>query len=109
MVNLITTTGREIACDSVVQSRIFGFLYIHTAALSRIEADTIFDDPAETETLTAVETLLCPTDEGPVQTTETRVYSGWTVLDTVQRSPLFDNPGELMIWLAKPEREESAT
>lgn len=106
MTTLITATGREIPCESVVRSRLYGYLFIHTAALSRIEADTLFSDPRETETLTAVETILCPTDEGPVQTTTTHVFRGWTVLDTVQRSPLFDNPGELMIWLAKPEAEE---
>lgn len=103
MTELYTATGRKIACDSVVKSQMFGFVFIHTNALTRIEVDTIFSDPAETATLTAVETLVAPTDEGPVETETTRVFHGYTVLDTVQISPLFSNPGELMIWLARPE------
>ncbi len=98
MVLLTTATGREIECDAVIKATTYTFLTIHTHALTRIEIDTIFDDVEETETLTVEETV---DDEETGETTMTKVYRGWTVLDGVQRSPFY--AGSLMIWLTKSE------
>ena len=105
MTELITTTGRSIECDSVVKGQNFNFLFIHTHALSRLEIDTIFEDPAETAVLTAVDVIeaINPETGNNDTATQERVYRGWTILDTVMRSPLY--PGSLMIWLGKPEEE----
>jgi len=104
MYKLITATGREIACDAVVRASRYEFLTIHTDQLSRVEVDTIFEDSSETETLTAIQIVEVTDENGEIQRAElTTVYRGFTVLDTVQRSPLFPNPGELMIWLTRPE------
>lgn len=105
MVTLITATGREILCDAVIRATYYAFLTIHTNALSRIEVDTIFDDPAETRTLTVIGPLSDELDEDGNPLMGETVYHGWTVLDTVQRSPMFPAPGELMIWLTRPPEE----
>lgn len=102
MTILTTAKGRQIECDSVVRSAQFNYLFIHTNALTRLEVDEIFGNPEELTTLTAVETLEFTTEEGPQEATSTRVYHDFTVLDVVQRSPLIDKPGELMIWLQRP-------
>ena len=93
MTYLTTATGRSIPCDSVIKASVLDYLTIHTGSLSRIEIDTVFDNPAETERLTAI------TVEN--ETNVTQVYTGYTVLDTVQLSPFY--PGHLMIWLRRPE------
>lgn len=105
MTHLYTATGRRIDCDSVVKGQNFNFLFVHTNALSRIEIDTIFENPEETDVLTAVDVIEAVNPEtGNTDTaTQTRVFRGWTILDTVMRSPLY--PGDLMIWLGKPEEE----
>lgn len=103
MTILTTATGREIVCDSVVRSAQFNYLFIHLNSLTRIEVDEIFGKPEELEELEAVETFEYPDGEEGMRTaTSTRVYHGFTVLDVVQRSPLIDKPGELMIWLQRP-------
>ena len=95
MINLTTKTGRVIACDAVIRATNYAFLTIHTHDLTRIEIDTIFDNPEETEELTVVEI----SEQEPVVT----VYRRWTVLYSVQRSPMFQ--GDLMIWLTRPEED----
>lgn len=100
MTTLTTGTGRKIPCEAVVKGLSFPFLYIHTSALSRLEADTIFGDPRETQELAAVETVTG--EDGSTATIE-RSFRGWTEIYAVQRSPIFDAPGTLMIWLQKPE------
>ena len=104
MVQLITAKGRRIACKAVIRATNYNFLTIHTDALSRVEIDQIFDDPEETSVLTAIEQMTVPDENGNEITVESsHVYRGWTVLDTVQRSPFYE--GALMIWLMKPEED----
>ena len=108
MIELTTALGRMIPCDAVIRATNYNYLTIHTKALSRVEVDTIFDDPAQTAELTAVEKIGALDENGDLLEAvgETKVYRGWTVLDAVQRSPLFDDPAELMIWLQRPEEED---
>lgn len=107
MVRLTTAKGQEILCDSVVRSQQFNYLFIHTNALTRVEVDQVFGDPEALTELTAVEQFEFPvTDEngetGMQAAETTRVYHGFTELDVVQKSPLIDKPGELMIYLQRP-------
>lgn len=105
MVTLITATGREIPCEAVIRATAYTFLTIHTHALTRIEIDTIFDNPEETIELTAVETVEAPDENGEtVEIVTTKVYRRFTVLDAVQLSPFYS--GDLMIWLTRPEEDE---
>lgn len=110
MTRLITATGQELLCDSVTRGQAYPYLYIHTAALSWAEAQALFTDPAELTVLTAVERFTFPaqTDKGEetVEAEQTKTYRGWTELYCIQRSPLFDDPAELMIWLRRPEEED---
>lgn len=104
MVQLITAKGQEIACMAVIRATNYNFLTIHTDTLSRVEIDQIFDDPEETAVLTAIDQIPVPDERGNETVVETsRTFRGWTVLDTVQRSPLYE--GALMIWLMKPEED----
>ena len=106
MVKLVTATGREIACDAVIRTTNYNYLTIHTNALTRIEVDTIFDDSTETNELTVYAQEYQETSDGDVEVLETkRVYHGWTILDAVQKSPMFQKPGELMIWLTKQDED----
>ncbi len=104
MVVLFTAKELRISCKAVIRATNYNFLTIHTDALSRVEVDQIFDDPEQTAVLTVIDTQLVPDGSGGESMVETtRVYRGWTVLDTVQRSPLYE--GALMIWLMKPEED----
>lgn len=104
MVQLITAKGRQITCKAVIRATNYNFLTVHTDALSRVEVDQIFDDPEETAVLTAIEQIPTPDENGNEIIVEmSRTFRGWTVLDTVQRSPLYE--AALMIWLMKPEED----
>jgi len=105
MVRLVTATGREIACDAVIRATNYNFLTIHTNALTRIEVDTIFDDPTETSVLTAYEQIYETSGDSVIVRETKRVYRNWTILDAVQKSPMYATPGELMIWLTKPDED----
>lgn len=106
MTELTTATGRVIPCDSVVRGKQYPFLYIHTAELRYGEAGTVFDDPAETAVLTAVTRFSVSDDGSPVPASIQHVYRGYTEINSIQRSPLFDNPAELMIILQQPVEAE---
>ena len=97
MVILTTALGVEIECDTVVEGAQYPYVHIHTSALTRIEADTIFEDPEQTRVLRAV------FDDGSEKT-----LRGYTVLYSVQLSPFVQ--GDLMIWLQRPRQifEEEA-
>lgn len=95
MIELKTATDRIVQCNSVVRSQMYNYLYIHTASLTRIEADTIFDNPAETSVLTAYGT-------DPDGVWRSNVFTGWTVLESVTRSPVYPDENALMIILTKP-------
>ena len=58
MVQLITAKGRQITCKAVIRATNYNFLTIHTAAISRVEIDQIFDDPEETAVLTAIDQIV---------------------------------------------------
>lgn len=88
MITLSTRTSL-VNCDAVVAGDQYPYLHIHTHELSRIDADRIFDDPAETDMITAFD----------AETSETQVYTGYTSLYSVQKSPFI--PGDLLIWLTK--------
>lgn len=94
---LITATDREIVCEAVLKGNLYDLLTIHTAALTWTEAGALFADPRETQTLTV---RSVPEEQGE-EVTET-VYTGWTALYSIQRSPFFPAPGALMIQLQKP-------
>lgn len=109
MTELTTAKEHTLLCDSVTRSQQFNFLYIHTKALSRVEAELFFSDPEDMAELRAVDTFTFPaiTDEGKEQMVTARqehVYRRFTELYAVQTSPLVD--GALMIWLRRPESED---
>lgn len=106
MTKLITATGRMVPCDSVLRGRQFPLLYIHTASLSYGEAGTLFEDPEETAVLTSVVEFAVPDDGSPAPKEERRVYRGYTQIYQIQRSPLYENPAELMIVMQQPAEEE---
>lgn len=109
MVELFKTTGESLACESVTRGQQFPYLYVHTHAVGWDAAHAFFSDAAGLAELTAVEhfSFTAETERGPQETaaTKTTVYKGFTELYCIQRSPLFDDPGELMIWLQRPEEE----
>ena len=108
MVTLTRKDGEAVLCDSVVRGRQQPFLFIHTNALSWPEACIFFGDPEATAELTAVERFSFPaqTEDGKTEEIEaenTTVYRGYTRIHCIQEDPLIDTPGELMIWLDRPE------
>ena len=108
MIELMKVNGETVACDSVSRGRQYPYLYIHTHALSWTGACEFFGDPESLEELTATETFTFQAkDEDGKEKTVTAeiktVYRGFTQLHCVQESPLIDEPGELMIWLQRPE------
>ena len=98
MVILTTALGLEIECDTVVEGAQYPYVHIHTSALTRIEADTVFDDPDQTRELHVL------FEDGSEKT-----LRGYTVLYSVQISPFVH--GDLLIWLQRPRQvfEEEAT
>ena len=93
MITLETALGERINCEAVVAGNQYPYLHIHTSELTRVQADTIFDNPAQTETL-------------KVDTGETeKTYTGFTTLFSVQTSPFI--PNALLIWLNRTMEEET--
>ena len=107
MTELIKATGETLGCESVTRGQQFPYLYIHTHALSWPDAYAWFTDPAGMIEMRAVETFVFPaeTENGtePMEGTKETVYRGYTELYCIQRDPLDETPGELMIWLKRPE------
>lgn len=110
MTVLKTATGRELVCAAVSRGQMYPYLYIHTAALSWEEAYAFFTDKTGLAKLTTVESFTFPaqTEQGAqdIEAETTHVYNGFTELYCIQRSPLMDDPGALMIWLQRPESED---
>lgn len=106
---LTKKTGAELACDSVARGQMYPYLYIHTNALGWNEAHDFFSDAEGLSVLRAEERFTVPA-EGPeeqeAEATSVRTYRGFTELYCIQKSPLFDDPAELMIWLQRPEEED---
>lgn len=94
MIELITKSGRRIACEGVMKGRQFDVLHIYTHAITPIEAYTIFGNPEESSILVVEETI---NDE-----TTTRTYRGYTSIFSVSQATLYIQPGEIRIWLQKP-------
>ena len=90
MVTLTTALGVVIECDTVVEGEQFPYVHIHTGTLTRIEADTIFEDPEQTRVMRAV-----------YESGGERTIRGYTELYSVQKSPFIK--GDLMIWLQRPQ------
>lgn len=96
MVTIITASGRAIAADAVIKSRIYqSSIYIYTNRLTDAEVQSIFGESTETAQLTVISP---DTSEPAVK------YTGYTQLFAVFPAELWaENPGEKLIWLQKPE------
>lgn len=103
-------TGAVLECDSVARGQMYPYLYIHTAVLGWNEAHDFFSDAEGLEEIHVEEQFTVPveTPDGPeeVAATSEKIYRGFTELYCIQRSPLFEDPAELMIWLQRPEEED---
>lgn len=87
-----TNTGRTIKCDLVVRGSQFAVLHIYTHTITPVEAYQIFGEPEETKVLRVSE-------EG----FDDRVYTGFTEVYSVQKGGLISGPGEILIWLQRPD------
>ena len=97
---IIMATGREIEVYRVIKGGMLDYLHIYVNTLTPAEIYEIFDNPAETETITAIKI------EKDGEETR-RVYEGYTYLYSVQKPFLKSPEGTKMIWLQRPEEQLS--
>ena len=75
---LITNTGKEIECITVINSETYNYLEIITNSIELSDIFNIFANPEETEELTAIE-----------GEDYHKVYRGFTYLDSFTRTALY--------------------
>jgi len=92
---LTTNKGRTIECDLVVRGRQYAVLHIYTHTITPVEAYQIFGNPDEAKKLIV-------TEEGQ----ETKTYTGFTEIYSVQKGGLITGPDEILIWLQRPDPDE---
>lgn len=103
---LTKKTGAVLECDSVARGQMYPYLYIHTKALGWNEAHDFFSDAEGLAEIRVEERFTVPDGEQEAEASSVRTYRKFTELYCIQRSPLFEDPAELMIWLQRPEEED---
>ena len=107
MALLKTANNTIIQCEAVIRGNQYPVLHIYTHDITPVQAYQIFGDPEITETLVVTEERVIPVkmEDGTTITQITTVdktYTGFTEVFSVQKAALYQQPGEILIWLQKP-------
>lgn len=103
---LTKKNGGSLTCESVARGQMYPYLYIHTKALGWNEVHDFFSDAEGLAEIRVEEQFSVPDCEQEAEASSVRTYRKFTELYCIQRSPMFEDPAELMIWLQRPEEED---